>query len=74
MHYLFEAILVGLATAIVGFIISTLMMSTQKDFSVVKYHFWWQVVLSFFITGAFLHIGFELLGWNASYCEYKKVA
>lgn len=66
----FEALIVGLVTAVVGFIISTLFMLTSKDFSWKKYHFWPQVVLSYFITGFLMHIGFEFAGANKWYCHH----
>lgn len=69
MQFAGEVIVVGLMTALVGFIISSLMMVLlAKDFSVKKYHFWWQVLLSYFITGCLIHLLCEASGINHWYC------
>jgi len=70
MQFAGEVIVVGLMTALVGFIISSLMMVLlAKDFSVKKYHFWWQVFLSYFITGCLIHLLCEASGINHWYCS-----
>lgn len=65
-----EALVVGVITAVAGFIISTLFMLTSEEFSWKKYHFWPQVLLSYFITGMVLHLGFEFFGANKWYCRH----
>lgn len=70
MKLLVEALVVGLITAIVGIIISTLFMLPSKDFSWKKYTFWPQVLLAYFVTGFLLHLGFELAGANKWYCKH----
>lgn len=70
---LLEALVVGLVTGITGLIISTLFMLPTKDFSFKKYHFWPQVLASFFLTGFLIHIGFEFFGLNDIYCKNKIV-
>jgi nitric oxide reductase large subunit len=70
MGLLGEILMVGLATAVVGFIVSTLFMYIfANNFSVKKYHFWWQVVLSYFVTGCLIHIICEVTGVNKWYCK-----
>lgn len=64
-----EAIVVGVVTSIFGFIISTGLMFTKKDFTLKKYDFWPSVLLSYFITGFFLHLIFEMTGGNKWYCK-----
>jgi ABC-type antimicrobial peptide transport system permease subunit len=70
-NLLTEALVVGLVSAIVGLIVSTLLMyAFSKDFSLKKYDFWPQVALSYFITGIVLHLGFEWVGANKWYCKH----
>jgi hypothetical protein len=66
-----EVLYVGIAAAIVGIIISTaLMYVSKKDFSLKEYSFWPQIALSFFLTGALLHLIFEVAGLNKYYCKH----
>jgi O-antigen/teichoic acid export membrane protein len=70
MNFLYEILAVGVATAIIGFVISTLLMYVfVKDFSTKKYHFWWQVILSYFITGCLVHVLCQITGINKWYCK-----
>jgi len=65
-----EALVVGGITAVVGFVVSTVMMYlTQKDFSFRKYGFWWQVALALFVTGALIHVLLEVTGMNQKWCQ-----
>lgn len=67
---LIEALVVGITAALVGLAISTILMFiTSKDFSLEKYHFWPQVMLSYFITGVLLHLMYEYFGANKWYCD-----
>jgi hypothetical protein len=71
MNFLLEALIVGLVTAVVGFIISTsLMYARNSDFSLEKYHFWPWVLLGYFLTGVIIHILFEITGGNSWYCKH----
>jgi len=69
-HLLVEALIIGLLTAIVGTIISTLFMLPSKSFSWKKYTFWPQVMAAYFVTGFLLHLGFEVSGSNKWYCTH----
>lgn len=64
-----EALVVGLITGIVGLIISTAFMLPSKDFS-LNYHFWTQVLVSFFLTGFLIHLICEATGINKWYCKH----
>ncbi len=64
-----EALSVGLLTAIIGFIISTLFMLSSPSFSWKTYSFWPQVLLSYFLTGFLIHLLCEFLGINKWYCS-----
>jgi len=65
-----EALVVGVVTAIVGFVISTVMMFlTQKSFSLRSYTFWPQVALAMFMTGALIHVLLEVTGVNRKWCQ-----
>jgi ascorbate-specific PTS system EIIC-type component UlaA len=66
--FLLEVIVVAFATAIVGSLISLGIMYMQPSFTIKKYTFFPQVFLSFFLTGAILHVLFEISGGNRWYC------
>lgn len=66
---LIEAIVVGILLAVIGFVISLIIMYiTSKDFSLKKYKFWKSVVLSYFLTGFIGHYIFEYTKLNKYYC------
>jgi RsiW-degrading membrane proteinase PrsW (M82 family) len=70
MKLLYEAIIVGIVTAVVGFVIATGMMYIGVEkFSFKKYHFWKRVLLGYFLTGVVIHLLFEALGANKWYCK-----
>lgn len=69
VHFLIEALFIGVITALVGLAISTLLMYTRPGFSLKQYKFWPLVLLSFFVTGFVMHIGFELIKLNKWYCH-----
>ena len=68
MHFLLEALIVGLMLTVLGGIISYIMMGKDaKDFQ-----HWNRVLLTYFLSGAILHILCEVTGLNAKYCKSKK--
>lgn len=70
LQLLLEILSVGALTAIIGFICSTsLMYAFSDNFSIKKYHFWWQVLLSYFLTGCLIHFICQVTGINRWYCE-----
>lgn len=68
MNFFIEALTVGIMTGILGFIISTLLMFTNKKFSLKKYTFWPSVLFSYFITGFLIHLIYEFTNVNKWYC------
>jgi H+/Cl- antiporter ClcA len=72
MNIFLEALIVGIAVGILGFIISTCMMYMTKNFTIKKYNFWWQVMLSFFFTGFLFHLICQISGINKWYCKHGK--
>jgi hypothetical protein len=66
---LVEALVIGLAFGVLGLLISTAMMMTDKKFSFKRYHFWGQVFLSYALTGAAFHLLCEASGVNKWYCR-----
>ena len=66
---LYCIIAIGLAFGVLGLLISTAMMMTDKKFSFKRYHFWGQVFLSYALTGAAFHLLCEASGVNKWYCR-----
>lgn len=67
---LLEILAVGALTAVIGFICSTAMMYAFTDnFSMERYHFWWHVLLSYFLTGCIIHFLCQVTGVNRWYCN-----
>jgi uncharacterized integral membrane protein len=60
-----EILIVGILTAIVGLIISYIMMGEKSN----EFKHWNQVGLSYFITGALIHIICEFTKINKWYCS-----
>ena len=70
MHVLAEALVVALATGVVGSAISLAVMALNPEFSLADYTFWPQVFISYFLTGLMLHLIFETSGANKWYCQH----
>jgi hypothetical protein len=65
-----EALIVGIATSILGTILSYLSMAYgQKSFN-VKFDNWTSIIISEFLTGFILHLLAEYFGVNKWYCKY----
>jgi hypothetical protein len=68
MHYIYEAILVGIITILIGFPVSVAFMYfNNPEF---KFEFKLQLATSLFVIGFLIHIVCEFTGINKSYCEY----
>jgi hypothetical protein len=66
MHQLIiEIFSIGFLAMVIGLIISYISMGKEAK----NFKHWNNVALSFFLTGALLHIIFEALGWNKWYCK-----
>ena len=67
----YEALVVGIAIGVIGFLVSlAIMYYTDPNFSLAKYHFWKEVVVSYILTGIVAHLLFEYFGANAWYCRH----
>lgn len=70
MNLVLEILAVGILTGGVGLIVSTVLMFLLiENFTIKKYHFWWQVFLGYFITGCLIHIICEIFLVNKWYCK-----
>lgn len=67
MHYLYEAILVGLIMMIIGYPITYLFMYINDPDFVFDHKN--AVLLNFFVVGFVAHIILELIGINKMYCQ-----
>lgn len=65
---LFESIIVGLVTLIIGSIIFNLSINkiNKNNKDTIKPY---GINFSFFITGVILHIGLEIVGFNKWHCN-----
>ncbi len=75
MKFIYELLAVGFIRPILAFIISTLLLynfSLNFNVNIKKYKFWWQVILSFFITGWLVHIICEYSGINKLHITKEK--
>lgn len=64
-QFLIEVLVVAILTAIIGFIVSNYMMGDRA----VGFRHWDSVLMSYFITGALIHIICEYTKINAWYCK-----
>jgi hypothetical protein len=69
MNYFGEAIIVGLATMILGTFLSVASMYIQPDFKISKIDFWPALLGVNFLTGFILHLICEWTGVNRWYCK-----
>ena len=67
---LLEALIVGVTTVVVGSLVSSLIAyiyskASGKSWGIIP------MILSLFLTGVFIHLGFEVAGLNKFYVQYK---
>lgn len=66
-----EMIVVAVLTAMLGWIVTLLFryFKGAKWLDIPDMSDWWTIILSYGITGMFIHIIGELSGTNARYCQ-----
>lgn len=73
MKHLFkEALIVGCITGIYGLAIGTVIFLLFRPDFTFKNYFWYQILLSSFITGFSAHIIFEETGLIKNACKNRK--
>jgi len=71
MHIFYEALIVGVISAIIGFFV-ILSISIYKNENVSFDKDWSTILFPFFVTGFMFHLLFEWTNVNKLYCDYKK--
>lgn len=69
VHYIVEAIIVGLATLTLGLTLSIGFMYTQTGFSINDITFWPSLIAINFLVGFLIHVLCEWSGINIWYCR-----
>ena len=64
-----EAMVVGIATSILGTFLSYLSMAYGQKSLNVKFDNWTSIIISEFLTGFILHYASEYFGVNKWYCQ-----
>jgi high-affinity Fe2+/Pb2+ permease len=64
-----EALIAGIMVAIVGLIVSYIIMRYTSKEEASNFSHWGSIILSFFITGFTVHLVSEYLGINKNYCK-----
>lgn len=64
LDFALEALYVGIATVVVGLVISYVAMGKAAE----DFKHWRTLALTYFLTGAVLHILFQVTGLNKQYC------
>lgn len=68
VHYVIEALVVGVGTMLLGTLFSVLSMYAQRDFTLAKIDFWPALFAVNFMTGFVFHLLCEWTGVNRWYC------
>ena len=68
-HFVVEAFFVGLATLVLGTLLSVGSMYLQPGFKISEIKFWPSLLAVNFLIGFILHIVFEIAGLNKWYCK-----
>ncbi len=71
MNILFDALCVGIVTAIIGLLVSYCIMYMIDANSVKNFDHWWSICASFFITGFLIEILGDITGINKWYCTHS---
>lgn len=69
VHYVIEAIIVGLATLVLGLTLSIGFMYTQPEFNIGEITFWPSLIASNFLIGFLIHLLCEWSEINKWYCR-----
>jgi hypothetical protein len=69
VHYIIEAISVGLMSLIIGTFLSVVSMYSDPDFKLSKIDFWTWIIITNFLTGFLIHVLCEWSGVNKWYCK-----
>jgi len=74
MNLLFEAFVVGLGIAIMGFIVSSIigLFTNNKKSDTRDWNKYYIMEIALFLTGFIFHLVCELLGINTWYCKYGR--
>lgn len=69
-----EAVIVGIVTAIIGKILSQILININKLDENKEFPIWKEpkiIFISLFLTGIFIHLFCECIGLNKWYCDKK---
>ena len=69
VHYLIEAITVGILSLIIGTTLSVMAMYSDPSFKISKIDFWSSLIITNFLTGFLIHVICGLVGINKWYCK-----
>ena len=70
MSFYTEVFVVGIATMIVGLIVTNIMMWYVEPKKEPNFNHWISVALAYFITGALIHVIAEYSNVNKWYCKH----